>query len=92
MSISNALFTLSDTTPTQIVGYDNMPHQVMLHNMTKSSNEYIFIGDSSVSTANAPHIDPGETLVLELGPGDRLYAVSDPDGLEVGVLDIRKED
>lgn len=92
MTISNAVYTLSNTTPTEIAGHDNMPHEVMIHNMTKSSNEYIFLGDSSVSTANAPHIDPGETVILTLNPGDRLYAVSDPNGLEVGVLDIRKND
>jgi hypothetical protein len=38
------------------------------------------------------HIDPGQTVYLTLEPGDRLFAVSDPDGLEVGVTDIRKND
>jgi len=80
------------TAATEIVGHDNMAHDVILHNMTKSSNEYIFFGGPDVSTTNAPHIDPGETLKLTLRPGDRLYAVSDPDGLVVGVLDIRKND
>jgi hypothetical protein len=45
-----------------------------------------------VSTTNAPHIDPGETIQFDLGPGDRLFAVSDPAGLVVGVLDIRQVD
>jgi hypothetical protein len=69
-----------------------MPHDVILHNMTKSSNHYIFYGDANVSTTNAPHIDPGETIQFRLGPEDRLYAVSDPAGLVVGVMDIRKND
>ena len=67
-----------------------MPHQVTLHNMTKSSNEYVHIGGPGVTDANSIHIDPGETLTITLGPGDELYAVSDPDGLVVGVLDVRK--
>lgn len=93
MPITHSLITLSSGTATRIVGADNMPHSVTLHNMTKSSNEYIhFGGDSSVGTANSPHIDPGDTLQLDLGPNDELWAVSDPNGLEVGVLDIRKED
>jgi hypothetical protein len=80
------------TAATEIVGHDNMPHDVILHNMTKSSNNYIFYGGPDVSTTNAPHIDPGETIQFTLRPGDRLYAISDPAGLEVGVMDIRKQD
>jgi hypothetical protein len=80
------------TAATEIVGHDNMPHDVILHNMTKSSNEFIFFGGSAVSTTNAPHIDPGETIQFTLGPEDRLFAVSDPAGLVVGVMDIRKLD
>jgi len=80
------------TAPTEIVGHDNVPHHVILHNMTKSSNSYIFYGGSAVSITNSPHIDPGETIQFDLGPEDRLYAVSDPAGLVVGVMDIRKQD
>ena len=80
------------TAATEVVGNDNMPHDVILHNMTKSSNQYIFYGGPDVSTTNAPHIDPGETIQFTLRPGDRLYAISDPADLVVGVLDIRKND
>ena len=80
MALIHRLVTLSDTTPTEIVGWDNEPHEVHLHNMTKSSNQYVYFGSSAVGTGNAPHLDPG----------DRLYAISEPDGLELGVLDIRK--
>ena len=92
MPILHRRVTLSDTTPTEIVGQDNQPHEVHLHNMTKSSNEYIYLGGSAVGTGNSIHIDPGESITLTLGPEDRLYAISDPDGLDVGVLDIRKND
>jgi hypothetical protein len=90
MPIVNAVFTLSNVTATKIVEPATMPHNVTLHNMTKSSNNYVHVGGSGVTTANSMHIDPGETLNLTLGPGDELYAVSDPDGLVVGVLDVRK--
>jgi hypothetical protein len=80
------------TAATEIVGHDNMPHDVILHNMTKSSNEYIHYGGPDVSLTNSPHIDPGETIQFTLRAGDRLYAISDPAGLEVGVMDIRKQD
>ena len=91
MTVIHRQVTLG-TAATEIVGHDNMPHDVILHNMTKSSNEYIFFGGANVSTTNSPHIDPGETIQFTLGPEDRLYAVSDPAGLVVGVMDIRKND
>jgi hypothetical protein len=76
-----------------IVGADNMPHNVVLHNHTKSSNEYIHIGpDDTVSETNSIHIDPGQTIYLELDPGDEVWAMSDPDGLVVGVADFRMAD
>jgi hypothetical protein len=91
MAIVTRQVTLG-TAASEIVGHDNMPHDVILHNMTKSSNEFIFFGGANVSTTNSPHIDPGETIQFTLGPDDRLYAVSDPAGLVVGVMDIRKND
>ena len=80
------------TAATEIVGHDNMPHDVILHNMEKSSNQYVYVGGSGVSTTNSIHIDPGENLYMTLQPGDRLWALSDPTGLELGVIDIRKGD
>jgi hypothetical protein len=90
MPISHALITLSDTTAVRIVENHNQPHDVILHNHTKSSNEYIYVGGPNVSDTNAMHIDPGQTIYLKLPPRDELWAVSDPDGLQVGVTDIRK--
>ena len=90
MSISQQQITLSLGTAVRIVGKHNMPHDVILHNQTKSSNEYIFIGNEQVSTANGMHIDPGGTIYLTIPPDDELWAVSDPGGLVVGVTDIRK--
>ena len=91
MTLVNRQVTLG-TAATEIVGHDNMANDIILHNMTKSSNQYIFYGGPDVSTTNAPHIDPGETIQFTLRPGDRLYAISDPADLVVGVLDIRKND
>jgi hypothetical protein len=87
--LSSSVFTLSDTTPTLIVSKSVNPQEVTLHNMNKSSNRYIHIGPSTVTTANSIHIDPGETLTINLAPNDDLWAVSDPDGLVVGVLAVR---
>ena len=90
MPVTQAQYTLTLGTAIRIVAPDVMPHDVVLHNMTKSSNEYIFVGNSEVSVGSGVHIDPGETLQMTLQPNDDLWAVSDPGGLEVGVVDIRK--
>jgi len=94
MPIVNRAVTCSDTTAQRIAGADNMPHSVILHNATKSSNEYIYVagGSATAGTADGIHIDPGGTLYVDLGPNDELWATSDPDGLVVQVMDIRKED
>jgi hypothetical protein len=78
------------TAAVKIVPSFSQPQNVVLHNMTKSSNEYIFVGGSAVATDNSIHIDPGENLYLTLPPGDDLWAVSDPAGLEVGIFATRK--
>ena len=92
MPVQSSVYTLGGTVATRVVTPDNMPQQVILHNMTKSSNEYIHIGPSTVTTANSIHLDPGQTIDMVLGPLDDLWAVSDPSGLELGVLTIQKLD
>ena len=94
MPIENRAVTLSNTNAQMIVSHDNMPHYVVLHNATKSSNEYVYIGGSSAvaNSTHGLHIDPGQTIYLELQPEDVIWATSDPDGLEVQVMDVRKKD
>jgi hypothetical protein len=86
MTLATAQFELDLTAPTKIVSPSVMPQFVTLHNLTKSSNSYIYFGGANVSTTNAPHIDPGETIKLHLLPLEELYAVSDPAELIVGVM------
>jgi hypothetical protein len=86
MALETAQFELDDVTPTKIVSPSVNPQFVTLHNLTKSSNEFIYYGGANVSTTNAPHIDPGETIKLQLLPLEELYAVSDPADLMVGVM------
>lgn len=92
MPITSQTFTLSNTTQTLIVDADNMQQEVHLHNMTKSSNQYVHIGPDGMTIAGSIHLDPGESKVMTLVPKDKLYAMSDPDGLVVAVLTIRKND
>jgi hypothetical protein len=91
MPIVSSRFTLSNTTPTKVVAASTQAQLVQLHNGTKSSNEYIIIGNPDVTTTNGYHIDNAESIQITLGPGDDLYAVSDPNGLELHVLAVKQD-
>ena len=92
MPVLNATYTLSDTTRTLVMDADNMVQEVHLHNATKCSNEYVYIGNENMTLLNSLHLDPGESKVLHLNPKDKLYAMSDPSGLVLHVLAIQKND
>ena len=94
MPIVNRQVTLSNTVANQIVGADNMPHDVIIHNASKSSNNYIWIAGSSATagTGTAMHIDDAQTVYMTLQPDDELWAISTPSGLIAHVTDIRKND
>ena len=85
MTINTSRITLG-TAASQVVSPSVQPQFVTMHNMTKSSNEYIYFGGPNVGTANAPHIDPGETLQIKLLPGESIFALSDPSGLSLGLF------
>ena len=88
--ILNNVFTLTAGTPTQVVGPATQRQVAHFHNLTKSSNEYIYLGNQTVSTTNSIHLDPGESKEITLEPLDTLWAVSDPAGLQLGVLVVRQ--
>jgi uncharacterized cupredoxin-like copper-binding protein len=91
MAIYSAQHTLSETVATLVVPPSTQPQEVHLHNMTKSSNEYIHLGNSEITLTNSMHIDPGESVEITLMSGQELYALSDPAGLTLGVLAVRHD-
>lgn len=92
MPISTENFTLSTSEATQIVGPDNMIQRVSIHNNSKEALHYIYVGNSGVTSSNGLHVDPGETLQLEIRPQDDLWAVSAFSSTSVGVLVVTKRD
>lgn len=90
MTIYSALHTLSGTA-TMVVPPSTQPQEVHLHNQNKSSNQFIFLGNADVSTTNSLHMDPAESRTINLMPGLSLFAISDPSGLQLGVLAVRKD-
>lgn len=91
MPVKTGQFTLSNTTRQKIVNASTQPQFVQIHNATKSSNEYIFIGNDTVSLTTGLHIDPAATTEFWLTPGDDLYAMSDPNGLVAHVLAVTQD-
>jgi hypothetical protein len=90
MAIYAALHTLG-ATAIEVVPPSTQPQEVTMHNQNKSSNQYIHIGNANVSTTNSMHMDPAQTIKVTLMPSQSLYAISDPVGLQLGVLAIRKD-
>ena len=90
MAIYSAQHTLG-TAATRVVPPSTQPQEVHLHNMSKSSNNYIHLGNSDISLTNSIHIDPGESIEITLMSGQELYAISDPAGLVLGVLAVRHD-
>lgn len=86
MPIYASQVTLGTAAPVLIVKSHHMAQDVTIHNHSKSSNQYVYIGGGSVSEVNSIHIDPGETLQLKIQAGDVLYGISNVDDLKVGVI------
>jgi hypothetical protein len=90
MPLVSERYTLSNTTAVKVVTGSTKPQKVQLHNGSKSSNNFIMIGGTDVTTANGYHIDNAESIQITLGPGDDLWAVSDPNGLSLHVLAVKQ--
>lgn len=91
MTIITSQVELTDTA-TKVVDGDNMGQVVHFHNMSKSSNQYIHIGNENLTNTNSIHLDPGESLTLTVRPLDEIYALSEPTGITLGILINRKRD
>jgi hypothetical protein len=89
--------TTLGTAATEIVGHDNMSHDVLVTNNASAGGEegstsFVFIGSSTVTSSNGLKLIPGQTVTFTLGAQDRLFAVSSPAGVTVSVLDVRQND
>jgi hypothetical protein len=91
MPISTAQFTLTADTPRQIVAPDRMNQVIYVHNHEHSNNYNIFVGKGDVTTTTGLHILATETMTINIGPGDDLWAVSDRTGNEVQVLVVKQD-
>lgn len=58
-------------------------YEMVFYNESHSSQNYVAIGDATVTAANGIHIYGGEKIQLKIGAGEVLYGVS------VDPIDIR---
>lgn len=91
MPIHNEKLELSNTEATLIVPMDPMPQKVYVHNNERIGSRHIHLGNENMTLENSFRIDRGETISLDVGPGDKLFAMSDGNGYEVGVLRITQD-
>lgn len=91
MPIHTAEFTLSANVRTQIVPPDTQPQEVFIHNHEHSSNSEIFIGGINVTTSNGLHARATETLRMQIGPSDSIFAISSTNEVELHVLRITQD-
>jgi hypothetical protein len=79
---------------TQIVSADNQTQEVHIHNGERNAGRDVFIGgDNTVTDETGMHITAGETLKLELPPGDEIWAYQDEFGSHLlTALCIRRRD
>ena len=85
MTLSTNQFTLG-TVAQMVCPPDIDPQRVYLHNHDHNNSKLIYFGNENVSIVNAPHLDPGDSVYLTLNRGESLYAISDPSGAILGVL------
>ena len=80
------------TAAAEIVGADNMPHQVHVHNNNNDNAHVLFLGGSAVTISTGLRLAPQETITMTLQPNGRLFAISNHTATVASVLDIRQAD
>lgn len=76
-------------TPQPVTTVHNQGMVLTFHNAAKSSNNLIYLGGSTVSTATGIHIDADQFLQLTVSAEQQLWALSEPAGVVLEVLEQR---
>ena len=81
-------YTLNGT-PQLVTTRHNQGADVIFHNSTKQSNNKIYIGGSAVTVLTGLHLDADQFIQLTLAPELQIWAISDPAGLVLEVMEQR---
>jgi hypothetical protein len=76
MAIQTFSYNLATNVRTLVVGASTSVQHVCIHNHEHNQNHEIYIGGPDVTLANGMHAVATETGVLQLLPGDELYAIA----------------
>ena len=76
MTVQTYGYDLVQNVRTLVVPASVSVQHVCIHNHEHSQNREIFIGGSDVTLANGMHAVATQTSVIQLLPGDELYAIT----------------
>ena len=74
--ITTAQYTLTAGVRQLIAERSTNPQHVCIHNHEHNQNREIFIGNASVTTSTGIHAVATQTSMLQVEPGDQLYAIT----------------
>lgn len=86
MTFSSQQFTLGSGVATRIVESNSNWQKITIHNQEKNAGRFIFLGGAAVTEATGTHIDNAETEKFDLQPRAEIWATSNYDGLNCGVI------
>jgi hypothetical protein len=89
MAVKTYGFDLVQNVRTLVVGASSSVQHVCVHNHDHNNNKEIFIGGSDVTVANGMHAVATQTGVVQLMPGDELYAITPETAINLRILVVR---
>jgi hypothetical protein len=89
MAVKTYGFDLVQNVRTLVVGASASVQHVCIHNHDHNQNKEIFIGGADVTVDNGMHAVATQTGMVQLLPGDELFAITAQTGLNLRILVVR---
>jgi hypothetical protein len=89
MAVKTYGFDLVQNVRTLVVGASTSVQHVCVHNHEHAASKEIFVGGSDVTVDNGMHAVATATGVVQLLPGDELYAITAQTGLNLRILVVK---
>jgi hypothetical protein len=89
MAVKTYGFDLVQNVRTLVVGASASVQHVCIHNHDHNQNKEIFIGGADVTVDNGMHAVATQTGMVQLMPGDELYAITPETAINLRILVVR---
>jgi hypothetical protein len=89
MAVKTYGFDLVQNVRTLVVGASTSVQHVCVHNHEHAASKEIFVGGSDVTVDNGMHAVATATGVVQLLPGDELYAITSQTGMNLRILVVK---